>query len=167
MSTTLLRCIRFLPCLAAAALSSPAHLQAGQQSDSLTAVRAPRPLGAASLVGALGSGAGVVGGALVGYSTAACGSSPQWFCGLGQATMGAVVGSAVGSALGANLVARRAGRSPTFGKTFLASLGGVLVGTGVGALVAQVDDSGAAALIGFTVGQGFIAALAAAAQGRR
>ena len=164
MSTTLLRSTRLLPLLAAAALSSPAHLHAAQQIDSLPAVRAPRPLGVATLGGALGSGAGLVGGALVGYSMASCGSSPEWLCGLDEAAVGAVLGSAVGAALGANIAAHRAGRSPTFGKTFLASLGGVLVGTGVGALAAQVDDSGSLPLIGFAIGQGFVAGLAASAQ---
>ena len=164
MSPTLLRSTQFLPLLMAAALSYPAHLHAAQQMDSLPAVSARRPLGVATLVGALGSGAGLVGGALVGYSMASCGSSPQWLCGLDQAMVGATLGSALGAALGANIAAHRAGRSPTFGKTFLASLGGVLVGTGVGALAAQVDDTGSLPLIGFTLGQGFVAGLAATAQ---
>lgn len=164
MSTTMLSAARLLPFITAAALSSPAHLRAAPQSDSLPAVVVPRPLGVVTLGGALGSGAGLVGGALAGYSMASCGSASEWLCGLGEATVGAVLGSAVGAALGANVVARRAGRSPTFGKSFLASLAGVLVGTGVGAIAAQVDDSGGLMLIGFTVGQGFIAALAATAQ---
>lgn len=164
MSTTPFRSSRLLPLLAAAALAAPAPLRAAQQTDSLPAAPTIRPLGVATLGGALGSGAGLVGGALVGYSAASCGSSSEWFCGLDEALMGAVLGSAVGAALGANLAAHRAGGSPSFGWTFLASLGGVLVGGGVSALAAQVDDSGSLPLIGFTVGQGLVAGLAATAR---
>lgn len=120
-----------------------------------------RPVASSILGGTLGSGAGLVGGAFVGYAMRSC-SSGEWFCGLGEAFLGAMVGSAVGSALGANIAARHGGASPTFRSTLVGGALGILSGVAGSYLMAQVAPEGPAPLVGFSVGQGIVTGLFAA-----
>jgi hypothetical protein len=119
------------------------------------------PAAAGILGGTLGSGVGFIGGALAGYAMATCGRS-EWFCGLGEAAMGALVGSVVGSTVGANIAARHGGASPTFRSTVLGGLAGVLTGLAGGYVLAQMNPDGPAPLIGFSIGQGLVTGLVAA-----
>jgi hypothetical protein len=122
------------------------------------------PTGSSILGGTLGSAVGVVGGALVGYSMRTCGPG-EWFCGMGEAMVGALAGSVVGSTVGANMAARRGGATPTFGSTVLAGAAGVLTGALGSALGAQMDrDSGFGVLLGWSLGQGIVTGLVAAKQ---
>lgn len=167
MSTTSLRSIRVLPILAAVAFAAPAPLRAVQASDSLPTLETPRPLGAGILGGTLGSPLGLVAGAAVGAGMASCGSGGDFLCGVGEAMVGAAIGSALGAAFGANLAVRSAGGSPTLRGTFLPALAGIFLGGAAAWMGAKVEDSGALALIGFSLGQGTIAGLAASAQRSR
>jgi hypothetical protein len=109
------------------------------------------------LPAALGSGVGLVAGALVGAgpfyeSTGCCGGGDD--PGLTSALWGAVAGATLGSALGAYLT--RTGDKPV---SFPRALLGATVGLGAGALLgavgAQLDRGDPpGVLIGFSIGQG-------------
>jgi len=141
MSTTLLRSTRLLPLSRPPAFSSPAHLHAAQQIDSVPAVRAPRPLAwpPSAAPWEVGGARGRRPWSATRWRPA--GSSRSGSAAWARRPWAPCWGAQWARALGATS-GPQGSRSPTFGKTFLASLGGVLVGTGVGALAAQVDDSG-------------------------
>ncbi|HSG09847.1 MAG TPA: hypothetical protein VLA36_15915 [Longimicrobiales bacterium] len=119
------------------------------------------PLGRSIVGGTLGSGVGLVGGAIVGYGLATCGSG-EWLCGIGEAALGALVGSVVGSTVGANIGARGGGASPTFGSTVVGGLAGVLAGIAGGKVMESMAPDSPAPLLGFAVGQGLVTGLFAA-----
>jgi hypothetical protein len=146
-----------------AALLAHAPLRAAEPPDSLLPVASSRFVRAAILWGTLGSAAGVLGGGALG-TLVGCGNGGGHPCGLPEAGWGAVIGSSVGAALGANRAVRKAGGAPRFKKTFVASLVGAFVGSGAAWLGLEIEDSGGLALVGYSLSQGLIAGLWAAAQ---
>jgi hypothetical protein len=151
-----------MPILALLLLSTGVPLSA--QADTILAGRKPGAVGSAILGGTLGSAAG----ALVGMGVGAgldvvldrCDSEDPYgegsFCAI---VPGVFLGAILGSALGAKLFAERKGAHPRFGRVLWAAAGGSLVGLITSGVVFSLTRDGRAGLIGFSIGQGFVAGL--------
>ena len=149
-----------IPILALVFLSTGAPLSA--QADTTLAERKPRAVASAMLGGTLGSAAGALVGVGVGAGLDVvvdrCDSEDPYgegsFCAI---VPGVFLGTILGSALGAKLFAERKGAHPKFGRVLLAAAGGSFVGLVASGIVFNLTDDGRAGLIGFSIGQGFVA----------
>jgi hypothetical protein len=138
------------------ALATPAN---AQQRDTTFAADRLTARERAILLATVGSAGGLLAGGAGGIAVCEVtgwGDSGEDPC-LGQLMIGMFAGSIVGSAIGAYLPTRKLGRGLPLGY----AMGGMIIGLGAGYLSAELTDSPAGYLIGYSLTQGIVTGLLA------
>ena len=152
-------------CLSVFVLNPLFALSLSAQSNADTPVSdSSRPILPALAGGVIGTGAGMIVGVVIGPQIENCGAqtSVSDMCGLGGAILGMGVLGTVGAAAGAYVGARLGDGSPSAVRTSVAAVGGIGTGLLVAMLVERLGGWDGPVFIGYGVGQGALAGLAAA-----